>query len=493
MTIPSVRSSVLWFTFASVAVATACTSSSSSTVPDEAGADAGGVDTDASVRPDGAMSTGETCGDGTRAVAELCDSDEVACTTLSALYTSGAAKCRKGCDGYDVSACVFSPSRAEVVQPAVREPARWANAQCNKDGAFPLYVQRSSSKRWVIRLEGGGACSPAGGAPCYARPPTLTSPVVDGKPLVDRSTTATSGFSNVPADFSDANYVQLVYCSSDAWTGEQNEPIQIPADASGTKTMPFRFAGRANVRAALEILRQRYGLDDADPETRVFLQGGSAGGHGVLHNIDQLRAALPATTAAKRVWALANAASYFEGWRAADAATEGDWSARDAAGAPTSLYWEDVLPAIIASWKGNMGSAQCVAAFPGNPSKCFFVANLQPHLVAPPPAGLGIPVAIANNLEDPNPQDEFGIVIGSGGSATFAPNGDKASRAWGTAHAARSTSLRWAYMPRAPLGPHGVPLRTKGAGTPSLQSLMDAFVQHGDPDAFSFIDFAIEN
>jgi len=452
--------------------------------------DAAPPDVDASLPQDAAA---PACGDGAKAGAEACDRDAVPCASLSALYTGGDARCRADCTGYDVSACAVAPARREVVQPAVREPARWGSAQCNKGGAFPMLVQRSTtSKRWVVRLEGGGACTPAAGAPCYAREASLVSPVVDGRPLVDRTTEEARPVGNVPEDFADASYAQLVYCSSDVWSGEQNDPIEIPADATGTTTMPFRFAGRANVRAALEILVQRYGLDDGDPETRVFLQGGSAGGHGVLHNIDQLRAVLPRVTSGKRAWALANAASYFEGWGAADARVDGDWSARDQTGKPTGKYWDDVLPLAIASWRGNMGSAECLAAFPGQPAKCFFAKNLQPFLVEPAPKGLGVPVAIAANLEDPHPQDDFGIVTGGQKNLTFTAGGQAASKAWGDAHAAYAATLRWAYLPREPLGMHGVPLRTKGATTPSLQSLMDTFVREADPAPFSYVDFAPE-
>lgn len=452
------------------------------------------ADASTSTPPDGGSTPPlATCGNGKRDEGELCDGDEVDCGSLSGLYGAGAkAVCRPTCGGYDVSKCSFPTDRQEVVQPAAREPALWANAQCNKDGAFPLFVRKRDPKRWVIRLEGGGACSPAGGAPCYQRAASLVSPVVGGKPVVDRATSEAANMENVPADFAEASYAILNYCSSDAWTGTQDSPIRIPADATGTTTMEWRFSGRANVRAALQILAQRYGLDDDDAATKVFFQGGSAGGHGVLHNVDQLKIALPKSAARKQLWAFANAASYFEGWRGGDATVDGDFSALDATGAHTGAYWEDALPAVIASWRGDMGNGPCVAAFPGEPHKCFFLSNLQPFVVDPAPKGLGVPLAIAQNLEDPSPQDEFGIVQ-RGTPRAFAPGGEAASKAWGDVHKQRAQSLRWAYMVRDPLGLHGVPLRTRGATTPTLQSLLDGFVSKGDPDPFSYIDFAVAN
>lgn len=441
--------------------------------------------------PDGGA--GASCGNGAREPGELCDGDAAPCETLSALYSPGAsARCRSDCRGYDVATCAATSGRLEVVQPALREPALWGAAQCNREGAFPLVVQRgASTKRWVIRLEGGGACSPAGGAACYLRARSLTSPIYEGDTLVtDRTTQEGITLGNVPADFADASYAQLVYCSSDAWTGTQATDTPIPADATGAKTMPWRFAGRHNVRAALEVLAQRYGLDDGDPDTRIFFQGTSAGGHGVLHNVDQVVASFPRTAGRKNVWALANAASYFPGWRGGDETVPGDWSALDVSGAHSGAYWEDGLPSVLASWSANLGAPGCLAAHPTDPHVCFFAAELQPYLVEPAPKGLGVPVALATNLEDPSPQNDFGIVVPKG-KVAFAPGGDVASKAWGDVHARSLAKARWVFAPRTPLGPHGLGFKLRGAGTPSLQLLMDAFVTKAEPDAFAFVDVAL--
>jgi hypothetical protein len=406
------------------------------------------------------------------------------------LYGAGPkAKCRQDCSGYDVAACVYDSTKAEIVQPAARDAALWSDAQCNENGAFPFVVQRRPSKRWVIRLEGGGACSPAGGAPCYTRPDRLSSPYLDDKAVTDRETRDDFPLDQVPAGYADANYARLVYCSSDAWTGTQNAPIMIDANAAGTAKKPWRFSGRANVRATIEILKQRYGLDDADPETRIFFSGGSAGGHGVLHNIDQLTRAMPKTAAAKRTWAFANAASYFIGWKVGDATVDGDWSALDSSGAHSGAYWEEGLPLILDAWKADLGSPQCEAAFPGQRQNCFFLGQLEPFIIEPAPKGLGVPLAVANNLEDPNPQDEFGIVTRTKPVA-FSAGGELASKAWGDVHKSKIAGLRWVFAAREPLGFHGARYSMKGASTPTLQSLLDAFVSKADPDPFSFIDFA---
>jgi hypothetical protein len=198
---------------------------------------------------------------------------------------------------------------------------------------------------------------------------------------------------------------------------------------------------------------------------------------------------MPKTAAAKRTWAFANAASYFIGWKVGDATVDGDWSALDSSGAHSGAYWEEGLPLILDAWKADLGSPQCEAAFPGQRQNCFFLGQLEPFIIEPAPKGLGVPLAVANNLEDPNPQDEFGIVTRTKPVA-FSAGGELASKAWGDVHKSKIAGLRWVFAAREPLGFHGARYSMKGASTPTLQSLLDAFVSKADPDPFSFIDFA---
>lgn len=478
------------------ALVVACSSSDASAPPNDTPTTDGGPSEEGG---DGGTGTPpgqegpSTCGNAKREGAELCDGDEVACSSLAALYTGGMTKCRPDCGGYDVSTCTVSSTKIEAVQPNVREPATWPHALCNKRGAFPLFVRRSAtSKKWVVRLEGGGACAPSGGRPCYVRAESFVAPVLDnGQPIVDRALSDAKEVSNIPASFADPNYALLIYCSSDAWTGTRTEPMMVDDDATGTKKVPYTFTGRYNVRAALEILKQRYGLDDGDAATQIFFQGGSAGGHGVLHNVDQVKKAMPKTAAAKHLWAYSTAATYFAGWKQAASTVPGNWSAIDITGAHTGAFWEDGLPAGFGDWQAQMSDGRCAAAHPGHEELCFFASVHQPYIVDAEPKGLGVPLLVSTNLEDPNPQGDFGLVSGNGANTAFVDGGAAASKKWGDTLAADLANTRWVFAPRDPLGFHGARMTMKGAATPTLQSLVDAFVTKAEPDPFSYIDFPL--
>lgn len=154
-----------------------------------------------------------TCGNGIVEEGELCDGTaQVACTSLSALYTAGRTVCASNCQGYEVARdCTRKTgSVVETIRPALREPSRWGGAKCN-DGtsfAFKFSPSPTGSKTWVIATEGGGYCDGYTKA-CANRGPMLSS---KGMP-VDRTLTASmAGASSIlsrdPAEnptFADAN------------------------------------------------------------------------------------------------------------------------------------------------------------------------------------------------------------------------------------------------------------------------------------------------
>jgi hypothetical protein len=90
--------------------------------------------------------------------------------------------------------------------------------------------------------------------------------------------------------------VDAAYCSSDLWLGDSTDRRPTTGDPDG-----WYFSGRENVRVLLEALRKLQGLDDGDDATRVLVVGSSAGGAGVVGNLDQIVAALPRTAAAGRL------------------------------------------------------------------------------------------------------------------------------------------------------------------------------------------------
>ena len=99
--------------------------------------------------------------------------------------------------------------------------------------------------------------------------------------------------------FHDVNFVVAHCCSSDFWLGEDAERQA----SSGDPEAGLFFAGRNNIDAMLESLKTM-GLDDSDPENRMLIIGASAGGVGLVGNLDAFGAASPNGVEGGRVKAI---------------------------------------------------------------------------------------------------------------------------------------------------------------------------------------------
>lgn len=466
--------------------------------PDTAEGDADGEDSAVSDTAAPDTTSPSKCGDGQLDPTEFCDGDTIACTTLATSYTGGQATCRDDCLGYEVSTCARrTVAKEEYVKPAERD-SRWADARCSaEDAPYFFTVALTGSTAWQLTMEGGGYCTDTEINPCYARSAALTKDV-------DRDTKAQVGDGELrgdaapivyPASFRDANQVVMHYCSNDIWTGTRTQPLEVPAAAGSPQTMPFRFAGRVNVRATLEILRQRFGLDDADPELRVFFVGSSAGGHGVIQNLDQLARVLPAAAQAGRVHVLSTASVLPQHWKDVDAddtAVPGDWSLIYRDGTHSGLYLSDAAEHLIALFQSSFNPL-CAAAHPeASASKCMFAKILVPFLTDPAPDGMGIPVAVAQNMTDPLYQSFHGIVVKESGDYVYVtPGGQVASAALGDAMVTEVQDMPWIYAPRHALAVHGIGYgwRPVDDDVPRLGELIDEFVLSAQPPPFSYVDF----
>nr|ANS60427.1 notum [Platynereis dumerilii] len=162
----------------------------------------------------------------------------------------------------------------------VREPSHmgrhWLSndtVTCN-DGSKAGYYMRTShgSKRWLVFLEGGWFCFDRGS--CRGR--WLNTPhLMTSGHWPDRRTG--SGIlswdpSENPYLFN-ANMVYIPYCSSDSWSGTHKS----------TTKGDFSFMGALILEEVIKDLVSSHGLRDAD---KLFLAGTSAGGTGVLVNLD---------------------------------------------------------------------------------------------------------------------------------------------------------------------------------------------------------------
>lgn len=117
---------------------------------------------------------------------------------------------------------------------------------------------------------------------------TLTPPLSSFSADGSRSLTATPRSPHLSSTttqnpFYNANLIWIKYCSSDSWFGD--------AGASPS-TFGYNFRGSRIVSATVTALMQYNGMG-SEPNTKFLLAGCSAGGRGVMGNIDTVAAMLP--------------------------------------------------------------------------------------------------------------------------------------------------------------------------------------------------------
>ncbi len=324
----------------------------------------------------------------------------VSCAVLGSTWSGGRARARQDGTGYDISGCtraIAAPS-AEIVKPAERDASRWAGARANDGTPFSFEVQVSPSgeaRDWVIYLEGGGFCDD-NAVSCRSRgaDKSSTRPERDGG-FVDMA--AEGIFNRDPGEnptFHDANLAYAQYQSSDQWSGASTERRPTEADPAG-----WYFSGRANVRAMIEILIERYGLDDQNPQIRVPFIGTSAGGIGVQNNADNVAELLPRAAAAGRL-KLVNDGGF------ATLFDDPDFRPGDA---------DESFAAVLQKaydFYGAQLNPLCEAAqrqagqYPG---RCTLGAVNCAFATQPPPLGLGLPMLVQMAQVDSSLMELHGI------------------------------------------------------------------------------------
>jgi pectinacetylesterase len=363
----------------------------------------------------------------------LCDRGEgVQCSTLGATWSDGRAKCRPDCSGYNVSHCKrANRTFRERVRPADRDPGRWAGARCNNGSPFSFQVRLSQSghsKTWVIGLEGGALCDD-NAVPCSQRPPPLTTtegPDRDFSSAFVQNLGPLSGpFDLSVAEnptFADANHVWAHYCSSDYYSGGTTDLIPNSGNPGG-----WYFSGRHNVKAMLEILKQRFGLDDRHRATKILLLGQSAGGSGVAHNADTLVAVAPKTALR------GNSRLLLEGSWEPDINDPG----MRFGVATTSDH--QVWQSAYAFWHARSNDAcERGQASQGLPKgDCYLAKVNYPSLADPVPVGLGLPVLYYHNASDPAKLAEHNV------ADPASPN----VAAYGALVRSEMASVKWLYQP----------------------------------------------
>ena len=224
------------------------------------------------------------------------------------------------------------------------------NATCNDGSPSGLYFAAASSAAqadvWVVQLQGGGWCWDA--TTCAARTGDLTSSKgwKSSMAPVKGSILAAEG-----TDWASANRAYQAYCTSDGYIGD--------GSAGG-----MHFRGHAVVLAMLDTLRAK-GMGASGNSTLLF-SGCSAGGRGVMHNLNRA-AAIAKGYGVTRFVALIDSGLYID----------------------LDPLPESAVPPLRVQAQGVVSYLQanvdppCAAANPGAAWKCLIGEYAVPTLTAP--------------------------------------------------------------------------------------------------------------
>lgn len=149
---------------------------------------------------------------------------------------------------------------------------------CNDGSQAGFYLRRSpGSQRWVVFFEGGWYCYDQKSCRTrWLRMRHLMTSV--GWPEFREAAGILSPSAKENPYWHDANHVLVPYCSSDSWTGRKG----VPDSRDG-----WRFMGSLIVRQVIADLIP-LGLSHSQG-SELLMAGSSAGGLGVMMNLDKVR------------------------------------------------------------------------------------------------------------------------------------------------------------------------------------------------------------
>uniref|UniRef100_A0A3P9AD66 Notum, palmitoleoyl-protein carboxylesterase n=1 Tax=Esox lucius TaxID=8010 RepID=A0A3P9AD66_ESOLU len=234
-----------------------------------------------------------------------------------------------------------------------------SSVTCNDGSPAGYYLKESrGSRRWLIFLEGGWYCFNK--QTCGARYQTMTKLMSSTKwPLTRTGTGILSPQPEENPYWWNANMVFLPYCSSDVWSGA----------TAKTDQRDYAFMGSVIIEEVVNELLTK-GMDNAKI---LLLAGSSAGGTGVLLNVDRVAEQLESRGHREiQVRGLADSGWFLDNkqYRTSDC--------HDTAScAPTEAirrgmrYWGCVLP------------EHCSQTHVGEEWNCFFGYKIYPTLKSP--------------------------------------------------------------------------------------------------------------
>ncbi|XP_022520388.1 carboxylesterase notum2 [Astyanax mexicanus] len=176
-------------------------------------------------------------------------------------------------------------------------------AICNDGTAAGFYLKEfKGSKRWLIFLEGGWCCYNKDTCDSrYKNIPRLMSS--SDWPQTRKGSGILSAQADENPHWYNANIVFVPYCSSDVWSG--NKPA---VKAKQGKETEYSFVGSVIIREVIKDLASK-GIKQAKV---VMLAGTSAGGTGVLLNIEKVASQLEQLGADTQVRGLVDSGWFLE-------------------------------------------------------------------------------------------------------------------------------------------------------------------------------------
>ncbi|XP_030267833.1 carboxylesterase notum2 [Sparus aurata] len=187
---------------------------------------------------------------------------------------------------------------------------------CNDGTAAGFYLKEfRGSRRWLLFLEGGWCCHSR--ESCDSRYQNIRRLMSSsGWPQTKRGTGILSPQAEENPHWHNANVVFIPYCSSDVWSGTGPTPAPPPRQRQGrekeretnTNTTEYTFMGSLIIREVIKDLVPK-GIKQAKV---VMLSGTSAGGTGVLLNIERVASQLQQLGAEAQVRGLVDSGWFLE-------------------------------------------------------------------------------------------------------------------------------------------------------------------------------------
>ncbi len=307
----------------------------------------------------------------------------------------------------------------QLAQKVEISPTDYPHAKCNDSTQATYYLRGAgtdgaiSGRKWLIFLHGGGSCTsdaecaerwhdPTAGSDgiigSHANMTAATDPTNDfnGKGILDFD-----GVDNPPASnpagrgtnpFAGFNRIMVPYCSSDSYSSRNivarnfNSLAHLGASSPGQQIpalTSIRFSGRFIVEAVADLLRnggiktgrtvERGSADYVEPPLaatdEVVISGSSAGGFGVIRNLDNMAAILRGSSSNMKVFGVIDAADVVGVLPDANITGDPDFA--------NATYYEATGTDAV--------DTSCQRTYPlGTSNKCFNPIILLKHFVETP-------------------------------------------------------------------------------------------------------------